>query len=84
MPVERVAHVVEVVGIELAGVVELVVVHQVAEPVDGAAHLVGGRLVRELGLVPDGDEPRDHRAEGPDTKGRLHSQFLLAVVGRAS
>ena len=83
VPVERGAHVVQVVGIELAGVVELVVVHQVAEPVDRAVHLVGHRLVRVLGLVPHGDEPRDHRAEGPDTKGRLHSQLLLAVVGRA-
>ena len=37
--VERIAHLVEVVGVELAGVVELVVVHQVAETVDRAAHL---------------------------------------------
>ena len=44
VPVERVADLVEVLGLS-SRVVELVVVHQVAEPLDRAAHL-GGRLVR--------------------------------------
>ena len=65
VPVERGAHVVEVVAVELAGVVELVVVHQVAEPVDGAVHLLRDRLVAPLRLVAAGHEARDHRAEAP-------------------
>ena len=64
--VERLAHLLEVVAVELVRVVELVVVHQVAEAVDRAAHLLGRRLVGELRLVAAGDEARDHPAERPD------------------
>ena len=38
VPVERVAHLVEVVAVQLAGIVELVVVDQVAETLDRATH----------------------------------------------
>ena len=41
---ERRADLVEVVGRELVRVVELVAVDQVAEPLDGAVHLLGDRL----------------------------------------
>ena len=41
VPVERVAHLVEVVPVQLAGIVELVVVDQVAETLDRAAHALG-------------------------------------------
>ena len=43
VPVERGAHLVEVVARELLRVVELVVVHQVAEALDGRPHLRRGR-----------------------------------------
>ena len=66
---ERVAHLVEVLLVELLRVVELVVVDQVAEPVDGAMHSLGGRLARPLRLVAAGDESRHHRPEGPDPGG---------------
>ena len=39
VPAERLAHLVEVLSAKLMRVVELVVVDQVAEPVDGAPHL---------------------------------------------
>ena len=73
VPVERRAHLVEVVRRELGRVVELVVVDQVAEARDGAVHLLGGRLVRELGLVADGHEARDHRSERPDAEAGLEA-----------
>ena len=43
VPVERAADRLEVLGRELLRVVELVVVDQVAEPLDRGAHLVGRR-----------------------------------------
>src|SRR5438067_27124 len=72
MPVERGTHLVEVVAVELTRVVELVVVHQVAEAADRAMHLRGDRLVPPVGLVAAGDEARDHRAERPDAERGLH------------
>ena len=54
MPVERVAHAVERVLGELLGVVELVVVDQVPEPLDRAAHLHHGAVGSALGLVAPG------------------------------
>ena len=62
---ERVADVVEVLGVELLRIVELVVVDEISQPVDRAAHALGGRLVRPLRLVAARDEARDHRPEGP-------------------
>ena len=70
--VERRADLVEVVAAELVGVVELVVVHQVAEAVHRAAHLLGRRLRAVLGLVADGHEAGDHPAQRPDPEARLH------------
>ena len=72
VPVERVAHLVEVVGVELAGIVELVVVDQVAETLDRAAHALGRRLAGVVRLVAAGHEARDHRAECPDAEARPH------------
>ena len=86
VPGERRAHLVEIVGRELVGVVELVVVDQVAEARDGAVHLLGGGRVREAGLVADGHEARDHRAEGPDAEAGLdaaHAQFPWLEVRTA-
>ena len=62
---ERVADVVEVLGVELLRIVELVVVDEISQPVDRAAHALGGRLARPLRLVAARDEARDHRPEGP-------------------
>ena len=62
---ERVADVVEVLGVELLRIVELVVVDEISQPVDRAAHALGGRLVRPLRLVAARDEARHHRPEGP-------------------
>ncbi len=70
--VERVAHLVEVVRVELARIVELVVVHQVAEPLHRTPHLHRDRLVRVLRLVAARDEARDHGTERPDAEGRPH------------
>jgi hypothetical protein len=61
---------------ELLGVVELVVVDQIAQPPDCAPHAVGGRFPRPLRLVAAGDEAGDHRPEGPDAEARLHSAAL--------
>ena len=72
VPVERVAHLVEVLGGELVRVVELVAVDQVAEPVDRAADALRRRLVAVLGLVAHRHEAGDHRPEGPDAKTRFH------------
>src|SRR5579884_3370338 len=58
--------VVEVVAVQLARVMELVVVDQVAEPADRAVHLFGHRLVPLVRLVAAGHETRDHRSERPD------------------
>ena len=71
--VERLADVVEVVLAELARVVELVAVDEVAEALDGAAHLRGHRLGGVLGLVAAGHEAGDHRAERPDAEAGLQS-----------
>ena len=68
---ERVADLVEVLLVELAGVVELVAVDQVAEPVDRPPHALDGRLARPLRLVADRHEPGDHRPERPDPEARL-------------
>ena len=75
---ERRAHVVEVVGRELVGVVELVAVHQVAEALHRAVHLLGGRFRGVLGLVAHGDEAGDHRAQRPYAEAGLHWRLLLA------
>ena len=70
MSAERLANLVEVLLGELLRIVKLVVVDQVAQPVDGARDSLDGRLARVLGLVATGDEPRDHRPEGPDAEAR--------------
>ena len=62
---ERSAHVLEVLLGELLRVVELVVVDEVAEPVDRAPDAVGHRLTGPLRLVPARDEPGHHRPESP-------------------
>ena len=64
--VERLTHRVQVLGVQLLRVVELVAVDQVAEPVDRAPHALHGRLLRQLRLVAAGDEAGRHRPEGPD------------------
>ena len=71
--VERRLDVVEVVVRELVGVVELVAVHQVAEPLHRPVDLLGHRLgdVVVARLIAAGDEPRDHRPERPDTEAGL-------------
>src|SRR4051794_13225646 len=72
VPAECRPYVVEVFAIQLARIVELVVVHEVAEPLDGAMHLLCDRLVPMLRLVAAGNEARHHRAERPDTERSLH------------
>ena len=71
VPAERLAHVVEVLLGQLLRVVELVVVDQLAQAVDGPLDPPGGGLAGALGLVATRDEPRDHRPEGPDAETRL-------------
>src|SRR4051812_37819455 len=71
--VERLAHVVEQLLVELAGVVELVPVDQIAEALNRAADLRGHRLVRVVGLIAARHEPRDHRAQRPDAEAGLQS-----------
>jgi hypothetical protein len=73
VPVERLAHLVEVLVRELARVVELVVVDQVAQAFDGTAHALHGRLPRVLGLIAARHEARDHRPEGPDAEAGAHA-----------
>ena len=68
VPVERVADLVEVRRRELLRVVELVVVDQVAEPLDRRPHLLGRRLAGQLGLVAGRVEAGRHVAEGPDAE----------------
>jgi hypothetical protein len=68
VPVERVSDLVEVRRRQLLRVVELVVVDQVAEPLDRGPHLLRRRLARELGLVPGSVEAGRHVAEGPDSE----------------
>jgi hypothetical protein len=84
VPVERRADLVEVVPAELLRVVELVVVHQVAEAFDGAVDLLRRRLLTVLGLVADGHEAGDHPAQRPDAQRGLqpigHGAFLSAEV----
>ena len=69
--VQGLAHLVEVRRRELLGVVELVVVHQVAEALDGAVDLLRGGLDAVLGLVAARHEAGDHGPEGPDADARL-------------
>src|SRR3954451_5439707 len=76
--VERLLHLFEVVGRELLRIVELVVVHQVAEPLDSRSHFRRGGRSGELGLVPSGIEPCRHRSECPDAQARLHLSLLLS------
>src|SRR5207249_3635329 len=64
---------------DLLRVVEFIVVDQVAQPIDGAAHPVDGRLARPLRLVASRYEARDHRAERPDAKARLQSVAHLVL-----
>src|SRR3954447_16813755 len=75
---ERLLHLFEVLGRELLRVVELVVVHQVAEPLHSRSHFRRGARSRELGLVPAGIEPGRHRSECPDAQARLHVSLLLS------
>jgi hypothetical protein len=72
--VERRPHVVQVLLGELLRIMELVVVHQVAEALDSSAHALHCRLAGALGLVPTGHEAGDHRPEGPDAERGLHGQ----------
>ena len=62
------ANLVEVPLRELLRVVELVVVDEIAEPVDCPADALGHRLVRPLRLIAARDEARHHRPEGPDAE----------------
>ena len=78
--VERLLHLLEVVGRELLRVVELVVVHQVAETLDCRPHLRRSARTCEVGLVPAGIEPRRHRPECPDAQARLHVSLPWSVV----
>src|SRR5258705_6879352 len=77
VPVERLLHRFEVLAVQFLRIVELVVVHQVAEPLDGRPHLLDGRRLRQFRLVAAGIEPGGHPAERPDTKTRLHPKLLL-------
>ena len=74
VPAERFSDLVEVRLVELAGVVELVAVDQVAEAVDGAPHPLDRRLAGPLGLVAGRHEPGHHRPEGPDPEARLQRE----------
>src|SRR5262245_23591142 len=82
VPVERLPHLVEVVPGELLRVVELVVVHQAAEALDGRPDFVRRRGSGQLRLVPAGVEPRRHRSERPDPETRLHAATLSAYARR--
>ncbi len=78
--VQRRADLREVVRRELIGVMKLVPVDQLAQPLDGAVDLVGHRLgvVAVLGLIAAGHKAGDHRPEGPDAEARLHRFSLSA------
>jgi hypothetical protein len=80
--VERGAHVVEVLGVELLRVVELVGVHEVAEARHRAADLLRGRLRAVHGLVAARHEAGDHPTQRPDAERGLqaigHGAFLSA------
>ena len=80
VPVEGVAHGVEVVLGELLWIVELVVVDQPVEPVDRAADLAHGVVTRPLGLIATRYEAGDHRPERPDPQTRLRRHVLLLVA----
>ena len=70
---ERLAHLVEVLLGELLRVMELVVVDQVAEPVDRPPHALDRGLAGVLRLVAARHEPRDHGPQRPDAQARLHA-----------
>src|SRR5581483_6880324 len=77
MTVEGLPNLVQVVRRELPRVVELVVVHEVAESLHRGPYLGHGRGPGQLGLVPAGVEAGGHAAEGPDTEARLHDASVL-------
>src|SRR4029077_524181 len=81
--VERLLDLLEIVAVDLLRVVELVVVHQVAEPLDRGAHPLRGRGAGELRLVAARVEARRHGTERPDAETRLHAsspRWLLAAT----
>src|SRR6478672_3424127 len=81
--VERLLDLLQIVAVDLLRVVELVVVHQVAEPLDRGAHPLRGRGPGELRLVAARVEARRHGTERPDAETRLHSsspRWLLAAT----
>src|SRR5262245_44992030 len=73
VPVQGPAYLVQVLLVELLGIVELVVVHQLSEAGDRAGDPHGRRLARMLGLVAARHEARHHRPEGPDSERGLHA-----------
>ena len=73
VPIERGLNLLQVVALDLLGVVELVVVHQLAEALDGGSHLGCGGRARKGRLVTARVEPGGHRSERPDTEARLHA-----------
>ena len=77
--VERAVHLVELLVRDLLRVVELVVVDEIAEPLDRRTHLLGRRHPGQLGLVAAGIEARSHAAERPDAE-RCLQGFPSAVV----
>ena len=79
---ERRAHLVEVVGREFVGVVELVPVDQIPQALDRAVDLLGHRLghVVVAGLIAAGHEAGDHRPERPDAEAGLQHGGRLALT----
>ena len=78
--VEHVAHSVDVLRRQLLRIVELVVVDQVAQPVDRATHSVDRRFAPVVRLIAARDEARHHRPEGPDSKRCLHAAPLPLIA----
>ena len=69
---------------ELARIVELVVVHQVAQPLDRAMHLLRHRLAPTR-LIAARHKPRHHRAERPDPQTRLQlAHFAYSSLDRST
>jgi hypothetical protein len=84
MRAERLTDLLEVPLVELARVVELVAVDQVAEPVHGPPDPLDGRLAGPLRLIPRRDEPGDHRPERPDPEARLHLDRTSSLLPLAA
>ncbi len=73
MPPKRLLHRRQVLAGELLRIVELVIVHQPAQPRNRRLHLLHRRDPRQLRLIPTRIEPRRHRPKRPNPQRHLHA-----------